>query len=110
MTISRRFNIGGIMKCTCCSQDVAEDKAVFYLQMFLCKSCASSARQLKDKMRSELENVLATQNDAFRKFLVDNELPKNDVTLLSSQELLALAISVYRYSKEVPCVSSSSSR
>ena len=90
------------MKCTCCGNEVAEGKSVFFLRVLLCSGCAHSARVLRDKLRSELENVVAMLDDSLRRVLVDRKLPAINGTEISSKEALALALSVHRYAMETP--------
>lgn len=90
------------MNCTSCGRYVAEGKSVFYLQVYLCPECAKAARLIRDKLRSELEVVLATLDDSMRRVLVDRKLPDVSGVDISSKEALALALSLHRYATENP--------
>jgi hypothetical protein len=40
--------------------------AEFFLTVMLCKKCADLAKSLRDRARSEFENILATLDDVIR--------------------------------------------
>lgn len=86
------------MRCTCCHEEVEEGKVVFFLNVMMCSRCAESARKIRDRLRSEVENVLATLDDSLRRFLVENSIIGIDMSKVSPKGLLELAVSVHRYS------------
>jgi len=84
------------MKCINCSKDVMDNKAIFFLQVYLCSDCADKARALRDRTRSEMENILAAVDDVFRACLVEKKLDLPSA-LLSFDEVISMYLSMYKY-------------
>lgn len=82
------------MNCMKCSKSVTEKDAKFFLNVFLCSTCASSAEKARNRMRSELEALLSRVDASFRKVLSSDTLnfSLHDCAVADRKTMLELSL------------------
>jgi len=76
------------MDCLYCKQDIDEKTTDFSLRIMLCKRCAGLVAKLKDRIKSELEVLLANLDSTMRFAVTAQDLPGGVETAVSRQALL----------------------
>lgn len=61
------------MRCMNCGDSLTERTTDFTLRVMLCKKCAVMLSRLRDRIRSEVETLLATLDDTLRFGVTDAE-------------------------------------
>jgi hypothetical protein len=77
-----------------CRTETGDPK--FFLNVLLCEDCAIRAKTLRNRGKSELENVLATLDTVFRAALTGAGL-ELDERELSSDEVLTYLLALNRH-------------
>jgi hypothetical protein len=68
------------MKCLVCDSELTERTTDFSLKVMLCQGCAIRVSKTRDRIRSEVEVLLATVDDAMRFAVLSKDLPSEDLS------------------------------
>jgi hypothetical protein len=80
------------MNCLYCETALDEKTTDFSFKVMLCKKCASNANRLKNRIRSELEVVLAQLDETMRFALTARDMPGGLIAELSRSTLLKFIV------------------
>jgi hypothetical protein len=85
------------MRCLICG--VATDSIELFLKVNLCPKCAKQTRQLRDRARSELQNIVATLDDVLREALCTASagLELDRVESLSGEEVINYILALNKH-------------
>jgi hypothetical protein len=84
------------MQCLNCSTETEDPR--FYLNVLLCEECADQAQLLRNRGKSELENILATLDEVIRTALVNSTgVDLDNVEKLTPQEVVTYVLALSRH-------------
>lgn len=69
-----------------CHQETPEAEAEFFLNVYLCKKCEATAKAARDKIKSELHNLLTITDSMVRNAISQAPGALKEMELLLSEE------------------------